>query len=346
MNKKKNWSMIMQASDERRSSVRGPLLLGIIAGLHVVAISGFLVIQGCGTKQPMVEPPPTPVMPPRGDAELPPAEALPRPSFQPPVAVEPAPASLEGASVQTYTVASGDSLSKIASRFGITAREIAQLNGIKDANKIRVGQTLKLPSYASPSESAPAPAPAPKPKPKKQPVKAEKSAPAVAGPGEYVVQSGDSLSKIAMKHGTTVKALKEVNKLQSDVIRIGQKLKLPSGAEKSAAAPMAVSAPAPAPAPEPVPTAAPATSPASTEVTAPAAAPSSAPAPAPAPTVSSEPLDAAQIPFEYTVRPGETLDDIARNFAVLKQDIMSLNSLSEGAEVQAGQKLKIPMSTP
>lgn len=328
----------MHASDERRNSLRGPVVMGIVAGLHVLAISGFLVIQGCGTKQPSVEAPPAPVMPPRGDAGLPPQAVLPRPSFQPPVAVEPAPASLDAGSVQTYTVGSGDSLSRIAAKFGVSAREISQLNDIKDPNKIRVGQKLKLPPYASESAAAAAPKPAAKPAARKE-TAAKKQAAVVAGPGEYVVQSGDSLSKIAARHGTTVKALKESNKLQSDVIRIGQKLAIPGAAAKADASP----APAPAPSPEPQaePAPAPAVEPAPTAPAPDAAAPAVS---ANAPTIS--PLDPAQIPFEYSVRPGETIEDIARSFAVLKQDILALNGLADGAEVRAGQKIKIPMSAP
>lgn len=43
----------------------------------------------------------------------------------------------------------------------------------------------------------------------------------------YVVVSGDSLQKIAKRHHTSVKAIKEANGLSSDRIRVGQKLKLP-----------------------------------------------------------------------------------------------------------------------
>lgn len=45
-----------------------------------------------------------------------------------------------------YTVKSGDTLSAIASRYGVTAQQIATANGISNINLIRVGQTLTIPS--------------------------------------------------------------------------------------------------------------------------------------------------------------------------------------------------------
>lgn len=50
------------------------------------------------------------------------------------------------ADVPNYTVHSGDTLGKIASRFGMTVKDLAQANGIADPNKIRAGATLRLPS--------------------------------------------------------------------------------------------------------------------------------------------------------------------------------------------------------
>ena len=44
--------------------------------------------------------------------------------------------------------------------------------------------------------------------------------------GIYVAKSGDTLSRIAKAHGTTVKALKTANHLSSDRIFVGEKLKL------------------------------------------------------------------------------------------------------------------------
>ena len=44
----------------------------------------------------------------------------------------------------------------------------------------------------------------------------------------YVVKSGDSLTRIAKAHGTTVKALKAANGLEGDRIVVGAKLKIPT----------------------------------------------------------------------------------------------------------------------
>lgn len=49
----------------------------------------------------------------------------------------------------------------------------------------------------------------------------------------YTVKSGDSLIRIAKRYGTTPKAIKAANGLKTDVIRIGQKLKI-SSASKNA----------------------------------------------------------------------------------------------------------------
>lgn len=45
--------------------------------------------------------------------------------------------------------------------------------------------------------------------------------------GSYKVKSGDSLEKIAKDHGTTPKAIKDLNNLQKDTIYVGQNLVLP-----------------------------------------------------------------------------------------------------------------------
>ena len=112
----------------------------------------------------------------------------------------------------------GDYLSTIGLRHGVTAKEIADANGIGLNDKILVGQKLKIP--------------APKPKAEEKKVVAE---------GEiYVVQKGDVLGTIARKHKISVAQLKKANNLKSDMIRVGQKLVIPTKkaagtTEKSAA---------------------------------------------------------------------------------------------------------------
>jgi LysM repeat protein len=53
----------------------------------------------------------------------------------------------------TYTVKKGDTLSGIAAAHGTTVKAMADLNGLKDPNKLAVGQKLKVPGKASAPKS-------------------------------------------------------------------------------------------------------------------------------------------------------------------------------------------------
>ena len=56
------------------------------------------------------------------------------------------PASIPDQTAQTsYTVQKNDTLSSIGKQLGHRYQDIAQLNGIEDANRIKVGQVLRLP---------------------------------------------------------------------------------------------------------------------------------------------------------------------------------------------------------
>ncbi|WP_046174455.1 peptidoglycan endopeptidase [Domibacillus indicus] len=127
-------------------------------------------------------------------------------------------------STSTYTVKSGDSLGAIASRYKTSVSALKQLNGL-NSDVIYVGQKLKVSgSAANSTPSAPA------------------VNPATSTSGTYVVKSGDSLSLIASRHGMTVAALKQMNSLKSDVIFVGQKLKV-SGGSSTGKTPVKVSNP-------------------------------------------------------------------------------------------------------
>lgn len=328
MNDKMTWSIMLQPTSERSYRMRAPVLVAAVVTVHALAIGAVTFIQGCGTtprKPVAVEPPPAPVMPPRQETMAPPQRV-----FQPAVPIEPAPSMAVPSEGKTYVVQNGDSLSKIAARCGVGSRELAELNNIKDANKIRIGQKLLLPDYAKPqpvSKSKPKSTGAAKPK-------AEAAAP-VTGGTEYVVQAGDSLSRIAYRNGVKISALREANpNLKGDKILVGQKLVIPGGA--GPAAPSEVLAPAPvaegmmAP-PPPM---------EMTPVPMPGDPAASAVAPA-------EPMSVPQgQPMDYSVQDGDSLDAIARMFMVSKEDLMRVNGITDESTVQPGMKIKIPTSSP
>ena len=59
---------------------------------------------------------------------------------------------------KVHVVAPGESLSVIAARTGVSEKELVAINGIKDPNRIRVGQKLRLTRSDAPAVVAPAPA--------------------------------------------------------------------------------------------------------------------------------------------------------------------------------------------
>jgi LysM repeat protein len=129
--------------------------------------------------------------------------------------------------ISTYTVRGGDSLWSIANRNGISLAALLSANGLTESSVIQPGQELRIPgSTASsrPASAASSPAGATPP----------------SGTTTYVVRSGDSLSIIARRHNTTVSGLKALNNMTSDMIRIDQKLIVPTG--PSGGAPSAATA--------------------------------------------------------------------------------------------------------
>ncbi|MEK6454421.1 LysM peptidoglycan-binding domain-containing protein [Caldifermentibacillus hisashii] len=104
----------------------------------------------------------------------------------------------------TYKVKAGDSLWSIAKKYGTTVQNIKNLNQLT-TDIIYVGQTLAV---SGSTTSTP-------------PVQSGASS-------SYIVKAGDTLSGIAKKFGTTVQSIKQVNGLTSDIIKVGQNLKIAS----------------------------------------------------------------------------------------------------------------------
>lgn len=104
----------------------------------------------------------------------------------------------------TYKVVSGDTLYGIAQRSGTTVTVIKQANGLS-SDALSIGQTLTIPGGGT---VAP---------------------PSTSGTSTYQVVSGDTLYSIAQRNGTTVAAIKQANGLSSDMLSIGQTLRLSTG---------------------------------------------------------------------------------------------------------------------
>lgn len=151
----------------------------------------------------------------------------------------------------TYIVQSGDSLWLIANKFGISVNELKSYNNLS-TNLLTVGQVLKIPTSDTGN---------------------------VEG-DTYVVQSGDSLWSIAKKFNISVDELKSYNNLSTNLLTIGQVLKIPS-------------------------------------------------------------LSTSDNYKLYTVVKGDSLWEISRRYNVNVQDIIDLNNLKSNV-LSIGQVLKIP----
>jgi len=183
-------------------------------------------------------------------------------------------------STATYTVKSGDTLSKIASSNKMTLAQLATLNKITNVNMLRVGQVLKVTRTSSAV----------------QPVKSTTTTTAKANTASYTVKSGDTLSTIAANHNMSLVQIAVLNKITNlNAIHIGQILKVSSTI-------------------------------ASTSQSTPA---------------SSKPTTSTNTSKIYMVKTGDTLTAIANKNGVTLSNLLSWNKLSRGAIIYPGQKLTL-----
>ena len=222
------------------------------------------------------------------------------PGYSPPpvqmasASAPPEPAPAEG----VYRVRRGDTLASIARRFGVSARDLATVNRIRDANSIHPGQVIELPGgslTARPEDRSHA--------------------------GTYTVRSGDTLDAIARKFGVGVSELIAHNGIRNKHrIRVGQSIYIPGPPEPptapvSAAAQVAVQGAAPATA-------------------------DAAPSAPLAISVDGEPATA------YVVRRGDTLEKIAATTGVSQDELVALNAIRNKHQLDVGQALKLSASAP
>ncbi len=143
---------------------------------------------------------------------------------------------------QTHIVQPGEFLSSIAARYGVSVYAITSANGISDPNLVQPGQVLIIP----PRTVAPTQTPTVQtPEPSNTPVSPAGDAPTVSPTVQdpplptatntptysniHVVRSGESLSAIASRYGTTYTAIMERNGLISTTVHAGQRLIIPTG---------------------------------------------------------------------------------------------------------------------
>lgn len=104
-----------------------------------------------------------------------------------------------GLITNTYVVQKGDTLYSIANKLGTTVSELKKENNLT-SNTLQIGEVLRIPTKEIYEEEE----------------------------NIYIVKKGDSLYSIANKYNTTVDELKRINNLTSNILSIGQVLKLPS----------------------------------------------------------------------------------------------------------------------
>lgn len=147
----------------------------------------------------------------------------------------------------THRVVSGDTLSKLAQQYSVSVDQLAQQNGISNPHQLQVGTILNVGTgqvhtirrgdtffdvarlhgvttsalMAANTQYSPT----------NLPVGARLSIPgssSVSAAATHTVRTGDTLSHIAQRYGTTVNALRSTNNLSSDRIYPGMTLRLPS----------------------------------------------------------------------------------------------------------------------
>jgi LysM repeat protein len=133
----------------------------------------------------------------------------------------------------THIVQSGENLSTIARRYGVSLDALARHNGIVNMNLVSVGQSLRIPATASSSAVSSSPAQIRPDNDSPAPVETRSYRAETPGPSPsttsviYTVHRGDSLFGIARRFHVSVEALKLRNGLQGDFIRVGQRLIIP-----------------------------------------------------------------------------------------------------------------------
>ena len=196
-------------------------------------------------------------------------------------------------STVVYTVRSGDTVSGIAARYDTTVRAIIDANDLDSRALIRIGQTLRIPSDNGSGSGS------------------SSSSSSSSSATSYKVRSGDTVSGIAARHDTTVRAIINANDLDSRaLIRIGQTLRIPSdngsgGSSSSGGG-------------------------------------SSSSQSAGGSSASTGSSSSSSESVSHKVRAGDTVSSIAAQYGSSVSDIVEANDLGANAVIRIGQTLRVP----
>lgn len=141
--------------------------------------------------------------------------------------------------VTSYRVRSGDSLSRIARRYGISLTELARMNNLSPFRWLYTGQVLRVPGSAPGRQAF-----------QDHSSQAGATNQNASGVQFYKVQAGDSLSRIARRYGISLTELARMNSLSPfGWLYTGQVLRVPGPAPEQPAAPVPALEVQPAPPP-------------------------------------------------------------------------------------------------
>lgn len=228
----------------------------------------------------------------------------------------------QGDDPTTHIVQAGETLSRIAERYGVTLAELMDLNGIDDPDAIVVGQELLLPAAAAEQPTATA-----------LPV--------------HTVGAGETLSEIAQQYNVTLTRLMLFNGLRdANAVYEGQRLRIPPPEEAESTEP-ATATVTPRATETAVPTpAAPTVEPPTATVTS-ATGTHAESSITPTPTAEAS-VDSTRLTTSlnrlYTVNSGDTLMRIALRTGVDFDTLRQLNGIAPAdiGNLAAGQTLILP----
>lgn len=207
---------------------------------------------------------------------------------------------------KVHTIAAGETVSIIAAKYGVPRPELLEANDLKEGQQIYIGDQLVIPQNKPATPKAPLTGPTPD-------RVNNPTQPSTGATTAYKVKAGDTLTKIARSHGTTITAIKAANRLSSDNLSVGQTLQIPA---KGAGSSPSIATDTPTP---------------------------SKPS-----TNTGGKTELANLlrPDEtygyYTIEKGDTLYSLARDFFTTPAELQRLNKMGTSTTLRPGQDVVVP----